>query len=139
MAMHVEFVVLGPPISNPQSKPQGRVNLAGWRAIIAGAATALWAKQPLTGPVKAIIINFYKGNKPSVDVDNMSKPILDEMQQIVYADDRQIIQAEISHVKIDAAVIIAGVSKVLVTALQEGAQFVYMRIEDPADPFLLPK
>jgi len=46
------------------------------------------------GTLKAIIINFYAGNKPSVDVDNMSKPILDELQQIVYNDDRQIIQAE---------------------------------------------
>ena len=139
MAMHVEFVVLGPPISNQQSTPNGKANLMAWRATIAGAAGPLWAKPLLTGNLKAIIINFYAGNKPSVDVDNMSKPILDEMEQIVYDDDRQIVQAEITHVKIGSAFSIVGVSKILLHAIQAGAQFVYVRLEDPADPFPLPK
>ena len=72
-------------------------------------------------------------------IQSMSKPILDELEQIVYDDDRQIIQAEIVHLKIGAAFTIAGVSKILVTALQAGLQFVYVRIEDPVDPFPLPK
>jgi hypothetical protein len=38
MAMHLEFVVFGPPISNQQSTQQGRANLVTWRATIAGAA-----------------------------------------------------------------------------------------------------
>ncbi len=138
MAMHLEFVVLGPPISNQQSTQNGKAKLIAWRAIIAGAAGPLWANPLLTGHLKAIIINFYAGNKPSVDVDNMSKPILDEMQQIVYDDDRQIIHAEISHLRIGAAFSIARVSKVVVTALQAGSPFVYVRIEDPIDPFPLP-
>src|SRR4051794_24656708 len=114
MAMHLEFVVLGPPISNQQSRPAGRANLATWRAVIAGAVTPLWTKPLLTGNLKAIIINFHAGNKPSVDVDNMSKPILDEMQEIVYKNDRQIRQAEINHVKIEGAYSVMGVSKILV-------------------------
>src|SRR5713226_1097276 len=91
-------------------------NLAAWRAIVAGAAVQKWLKPLLTGHLKAIIINFYAGNRPSVDVDNMSKPILDEMEKIVYDNDRQIIQAEITYLRIGAAFSIAGVSKVLVTA-----------------------
>jgi crossover junction endodeoxyribonuclease RusA len=139
MAMHLEFVVLGPPISNLQSTPSGKANLAAWRAIIAGAATSLWTNPLLTRHLEAIIINFYSGKTPSVDVDNMCKPILDEMQQIVYDDDRQIIQAEITHLEIGTPLSIPGISKVLVTALQAGLQFVYVRIEDPVDPFPLPK
>jgi len=75
----------------------------------------------------------------SVDVDNMSKPILDRMQTVVYKNDRQIRQAEISHVKIGTAFQITGVSKILVNAIQAGTQFLYVRIEDPVDPFPLPK
>jgi hypothetical protein len=138
MATHVEFVVLGPPISNQQSNPNGKANLTAWRATIAGAASPLWTNPILLGHLKGTIINFYAGNKPPVDVDNMSKPIFDEMQDIVYGDDRQIVQAEITHLRIGAAYAIAGVSKVLVTALQAGSQFVYVRIEDPVDPFPLP-
>ena len=88
--MHLEFVVLGPPISNQQNTPQGKANLTGWRATVAGEAQNRWASPMLTGSLKAIIINVHDGNRPSVDVDNMSKPILDVMQQVVYADDRQI-------------------------------------------------
>src|SRR3954447_8931285 len=102
MAVHLEFVVLGPPISNQQSTPQGKANLTGWRATVAGEAQNQWANPMLTGPLKAVIVNFFDGKKPSVDVDNMSKPILDVMQNIIYSDDRQIRQAQITHLEINA-------------------------------------
>jgi crossover junction endodeoxyribonuclease RusA len=139
MATHLEFVVLGPPISNQQSKPQGKLNLAAWRATIARAARSLWVSPLLMGDLKAVIINFYSGNKPTVDVDNMSKPILDELQKVVYDDDRQIVQAEIAHLRIGALYSIVGISRDLLNALHAGQQFVYVRIEDPVDPFPLPK
>jgi hypothetical protein len=69
----------------------------------------------------------------------MSKPILDVMQRIVYDDDRQIRQAEISHVRIHAPFVFVGASKIVVAAVQAGNQFVYVRIEDAVDPFPLPK
>jgi Holliday junction resolvase RusA-like endonuclease len=139
MAMHLEFVVAGPPISNQQSTQQGRANLASWKATIAGAATLAWPNAPLTIELKAIIINFYAGSEPSVDTDNMSKPILDVMQGIAYLDDRQIIQAELTHARLAGAYQIGGVRPIIVNELQAQAQFVYVRIEDPVNPFPLPK
>jgi Holliday junction resolvase RusA-like endonuclease len=139
MATHLEFVIPGPPISNQQSTPQGRANLLAWRATIAGAATLNWAHPPLTVELKAVIINFYAGNEPSVDVDNMSKPILDAMQTIVYDNDRQIVQSEITHTRIGAAYQVVGVRPIIVMALQAGNQFLYVRVEDPVSPFPLPK
>jgi crossover junction endodeoxyribonuclease RusA len=135
MAVHLEFVVLGPPVSNQSSGP----TLATWRSAIAAVATLSWPNPPRTGELKAIIINFYDGNTPSVDVDNMSKPILDVMQNIVYVDDRQIVQAEIAHLKIGAAFPIVGVRPIIVNSTQAGKPFVYVRIEEPVDPFPLPK
>ncbi len=139
MAVHLELVVLGPPVSNQQSTPNGRANLLAWRATVAGAATLQWPSPLLMVDLKAIIVNFYAGNKPSVDVDNLSKPFLGVMQNIVYDDDRQTVQAEIAHVKIGAAFSIVGVRPIIVTALQAGSPFVYVRIEDPVGPFPLPK
>jgi Holliday junction resolvase RusA-like endonuclease len=138
MAVHLEFIVLGPPISNQQSTPQGKLNLTAWRATVAGEAQNNWVAGMLTGHLKATIINFHSGNKPSVDVDNMSKPILDVLQNIVYGDDRQIRQAQITHLEIGAPFSIVGVSKMIVSALQAGTQFVYVRIEDPMNPYPLP-
>ena len=139
MTMHLEFVVLGPPISNQQSTPQGRRNLAVWRKAVATAAILQWPNPILQGDLKAILINFYSTNKPSVDLDNMSKPILDVLQGIVYDDDRQIRQAELTHAELGGVYKIAGVSPFIATALQADQEFVYIRIENPVIPFPLPK
>jgi hypothetical protein len=132
--MHLEFVV-GVPISNQVLGP----NLTAWRAAVAAAAQNKWRKAVLTGKLKGVLINFHLGDKPSLDVDNLAKPIFDVMEGIVYANDRQIRQAEITHVRIDAPFSFMGASKIIVTAVQAGNQFVYIRIEDPVDPFPLPK
>lgn len=137
--MHLEFVVLGPPISCRQSKPHRKLNLAAWKAKVRTEVESKWAAAPLTGKLKAIVINFHTGDEPPVDVDNLSKPILDAMNKLVYDDDRQVRQAEITHIRIDAPMVIAGASKILVNAIQAGQQFVYVRIEDAVDPFPLPK
>ena len=133
--MHLEFFVHGPPVSN---QSPGR-NLTNWRATVELEARSKWNHSRLRDQLKAVIINFHDGEKPSVDVDNMSKPILDVMESIVYENDRQIRQLEISHVRIDAPFVIVGVSPILVSAIQAGNPFVYVRIDDPVDPFLLPK
>jgi hypothetical protein len=133
--MHLEFVVPGPPVSNQCPGP----NLINWRATVETEAKKQWNKAILSGNLKAVLINFHVGNKPSVDIDNMSKPILDVMQRIVYDDDRQIRQAEISHVRINAPFVFVGASKIVVAAVQAGSQFEYVRIEDALDPFPLPK
>jgi hypothetical protein len=133
--MYLEFVVLGPPISNQSPG----ANLQAWKTAVETEVKAHWKKPVLTGKLKGIIINFHLEDDPSLDLDNMSKPIFDVMQKIVYDNDRQIRQAEITHVRIDAPFVFVGASKILVAAVQAGNEFVYVRIEDPLDPFPLPK
>jgi hypothetical protein len=55
--MRLEFVVLGPPVSNQSQGP----NLQNWRATVATEAQNRWNKAILTGNLKAIIINFHLG------------------------------------------------------------------------------
>jgi Holliday junction resolvase RusA-like endonuclease len=97
-----------------------------------------WPNEPLTSELKAVIINFYALNEPSVDIDNMSKPILDALQGIAYVNDRQIIQAEITHARLGGAYQIGGRRLIIVNALQAQAEFVYVSIEDSENPFSLP-
>jgi hypothetical protein len=130
LMVYLEFVVVGVPISNLSPGP----NLQNWRAAVAVEAKKVWKKAALTGKLKAVIINFHLDDKPSLDVDNMSKPILDVLEKIVYDNDRQIRQAEITHVRIDAPFVFVGASKLVVTAVQAGNPFVYVRIEDPVEP-----
>lgn len=132
--VHMEFVAPGVPVSNQSPG----TNLNGWKMAIQTAVRTQWTRTPLESELKAVIINFYSGDRPSVDVDNMSKPILDAIQGLVYLDDRQITQAEIAHVQIGSAFVIVGASPLIVTSVQAGNQFVYVRIEDPVIPFPLP-
>ncbi len=134
--MYLEFVVLGPPVSN---QSQG-ANLQSWKMTVKAQAALKWKNRPpLVGRLKAIIINFHSTSGPSLDLDNMSKPILDEMQNVVYEDDRQIRQLELTHEKIDAPFVIVGASPLLLEAVRAGNQFVYVRIDEPVDPLPLPK
>ena len=134
--MHVEFAVDGPPISN-QSKG---LALPAWRTKVDVAARLAWAgRSPLSTPVRVTIINFHAAMKPGVDVDNMSKPIHDVMNGVVYDDDRLITQAEIVHLWIELPLVFRGVSRVLVNAVQAGPEFVYVRVADPLNPYPLPR
>jgi Holliday junction resolvase RusA-like endonuclease len=114
--------------------------LAAWRARVAAEATTGWAaKSPLASPVRVTIINFHSAAKPGVDVDNVAKPIHDVMNGVVYSDDRQVGQAEITHSQITTPLVFAGVSKVLVNAVQAGTEFVYIRVSDVPSPYPLPR
>lgn len=137
--MHLEFVVLGPPISNQQSSSQGKVNLSTWRAAVRAEAKSRWTRPLLEEELKVVVINFYSDSRPSLDLDNMSKPILDAMEGVVYRNDRQVMQIELAHRRIDTPHSIPRVAKVLVDSLQADQPFVYVRIEDPVEPFPLPK
>src|SRR4051812_45268934 len=119
--MHLEYVVLGPPISNQSTNA---ANLKAWKAKVKAQAKKAWTSAPLTGKLKAIIIHFHPCVSAGLDVDNMSKPIHDVMNNLVYDDDRQITQAELTHLRIDSPQVVAGVSKILVDAVQAGKQFV---------------
>ena len=136
--LHLEFVVLGVPVSNQQGTPQGRANLTAWRAAVTAAARAAWNQATLSTSLKAVVINFYDTNRPSLDLDNMSKPILDSLEGTVYGNDRQITQAELIHTPIAAPFVFVGASSAIVSAVQAGNAFVYVRIEDPVLPFPLP-
>src|SRR5436190_5771604 len=96
--LHLEVVVLGPPVSNQSA----RANVLAWQAKVKAELVKVWSKPPLNEKLKSIIINFHDGEKPSVDVDNMAKPIHDVMNKLVYEDDRQVRSTEVSHLRIDS-------------------------------------
>ena len=137
--MHVEFVLPGPPISNQQSTARGKANLARWRAQVESAARVAWVRPPLASAVRVTLINFHLADKPPVDVDNMSKPVRDAMNGLVYVDDRQVRQAEIVHLRLTTPIVVPGTSRVLVDAVWAGIEFVYVRVAEPLDPYPLPR
>src|SRR4051812_30757674 len=129
---HLEFVVLGPPISH---QTRDKAALKNWQAKVKAEAAKKWSGAPLTGTLKFTLFNFHEGDKPPLDDDNMVKPIRDALNKFVYDDDRQIRMSETIQMCIDAPVMIRRASQILLDAFQRGDEFLYVRIED-ALPFI---
>ncbi|MBI1915513.1 MAG: RusA family crossover junction endodeoxyribonuclease [Planctomycetes bacterium] len=132
----LEFVVPGPPVSH---QTNDKKNLKAWQTTVHAEAAKGWTAPPVTGKLKFLLINFHEGDQPSLDDDNMVKPIRDALNKFVYQDDRQIRYSETIHLSIDAPVKIRGASKILLDAYCKGAEFLYIRIEDSPDVIQLPR
>lgn len=124
---HLEVTIAGTPVS-PQGK--NKTNLNAWVAKIKAEVAKVWTGPPLTGHLKFTVYNVHAGDKPALDDDNMVKPIRDALNKIVYLDDGQIRNSETKHICIDNPQIIRGASLVLLTAFSNGAEFVYIRVDD---------
>jgi Holliday junction resolvase RusA-like endonuclease len=134
---HIEFTVLGPPVSY---QTKDKANLNTWKAAIRDEAAKHWgAKPPLTGKLKCMIYNFHEGDSASLDDDNMVKPIRDAMNGLVYKDDSQIRFSETIHISIDAPIKVRRATTVLLVAYSKGDEFLYVRIDDAPDFIQLPQ
>jgi hypothetical protein len=133
--LRLEFVLPGPPVSH---QTHDKANLKAWQATVRAEAAKRWTAAPLTGKLKYLLINFHEGEKPSIDDDNMVKPIRDALNKLVYEDDRQIRYSETLHVPIDDPIKIRGASAILLAAYSKADEFLYVRIEDAPAVIQLP-
>lgn len=84
--MRFAMIVDRRPVS---SQNQSTESKRRYREALQTQARAIFHAQPLTGPLYARIVWFYK-RRADGDVDNIIKPILDALKGIVYKDDRTI-------------------------------------------------
>lgn len=130
LALLFDFCVEGPPIS---LQARNAASKARWRAKVLAAATAVWpsSKAPIDHAVMARITYFYEG--PSLDTDNMVKPILDALKGLVYGDDRQVSEAHARKRDINGSFRIRGLSPHLAMALSKGTEFLHIEIFEEPD------
>jgi len=123
-----EFTVEGQPVSQQTRR---RDRLPPWRATVRAAAEDLWptGSAPLAQKLCLTIAYFYEGTP--VDVDNIVKPILDSIKDLVYLDDTQITDLITRRRPLTGPVRIEADSPVLTAALERGQEFLYIRITDP--------
>jgi crossover junction endodeoxyribonuclease RusA len=115
-------------------------HLKQWQADVKAEAAKSWKrKAPLKGKLKFMLINFHEGDNPTLDDDNMVKPIRDALNQFVYEDDAQIRYSETLHVPIEDPMKLRGASKILLEAFNKSEEFLYVRIEDAPEIIQLPR
>lgn len=61
---------------------------------------AFYSQLPLEGELSSNIVYFYRDQKGTLDVDNLSKPFIDAFSGIIYHDDSQIKHRECSCVSL---------------------------------------
>jgi len=85
------------------------------------------------------IIHFHLGDKPSLDVDNLSKPIFDVLEGIVYENVREIRQVDITNVRIKLPFVFMIETMFIESTVHARNQHMFERHEDPVETSPRPK
>ena len=64
------------------------------------------------------------------DRDNMAKPVLDAMQEVVYENDKQIKHVHIEWCDIGGSYVVRYMSPIVAAALSVGKEFPWVRVSD---------
>ena len=82
------------------------------------------------------ITYFHEGN--SLDVDNIPKPILDALKDLVYSDDAQVTDLVCRKRNLNGDLRIENLSSVLAEGFNRGNEFLYVVVEDAPDQEVIP-
>jgi crossover junction endodeoxyribonuclease RusA len=120
-----EFCVQGPAVS---ARAKDRGLLRNWIGRVASAARAAWppASPPLEEDLTVSISEFSLSSRK--DRDNLAKPVLDAMEGIVYANDRQIKRLHVDWRAIDGRFVVRYMSPVVAASFSIGEEFLWVRV-----------
>ncbi|HXZ02184.1 MAG TPA: RusA family crossover junction endodeoxyribonuclease [Stellaceae bacterium] len=135
--MVFEFAVSGVP------RTAGALSVGKWQSSIRAAADAVWPYlQPAIETDISITIVYFHFGDTSIDVDNMSKPILDALKPTYIRDDRFVAQLVARRTRLAPGLILTSPGTVLLGAIdaakEKGTDFVYIKISDPPDHGQIP-
>lgn len=122
-----EFVRLGVPCS-VQTKNKSRVE--NYRRDVRRAAVARWPgnSPPVIVSVSVMLTHFYI--EDTMDVDNIIKPVLDQLKGLVYADDKQVVMVTCQKINVlSTEAVITNTSSVLASALRSRSDFLHVLVQ----------
>jgi hypothetical protein len=120
-----EFCVHGRPIS---ARARNRTLLADWRQRVSTAARAAWpTNQPPHEVAVELRITHY-ATRPIAGMDNLIKPIQDELQGVAYVNDRLVKDVSGNWRDIDAPFRVRYIARPLAAAFSDGRPFVHIRL-----------
>lgn len=100
----IEFFVEGEPVPKQSfrviEKRSGKTHgytdpkVTAWQNTIT-TISSLHIDAPLTGKV-AVVLRFYLSNNRVVDLDNLSKGVLDGLKGVAFKDDNQVVKLALS-------------------------------------------
>lgn len=129
MAIPFELTIYGVPVSQ---QTRYRERLREWRQEVNNAAKREWTEAPFdSGPLMVTITYVYDAVR--LDVDNIPKPILDGLEQVVFPDDRRITDMLCRRRDLKDNLQIQTFSPVLSEALARSTPFVHISVDHAPD------
>ena len=127
-----EFVIDGPPVSQQARR---RARLREWISKVKNEAESHWPEDelPVDDSVMVKITYFYEENvSPKIDVDNISKPILDALKGVVFADDSHVTdllcrKRRLEDIRVEIS------SDIFLQQLDQGNEFLFIVVQDAPD------
>ncbi len=127
----VSFIIEGIPKSW-RSKSCGT-----WMNQIRGVAAGEWGDQKLIShEVSVVLVYFYRDG--GLDVDNMTKPILDALTDSVVVDDSQVTQILARKTELVSGQRIVNASPDVAAAIELGKDFTYVCVAPAPDHGVMP-
>jgi crossover junction endodeoxyribonuclease RusA len=123
----LEFALDGPPVSY---QSHNRQRLLDWQDRVREAAREQWTQTPVAFPLQITIIYFYGDDPIRLDGDNMAKPILDALNNLVYVDDQWVTDIVIRRRDRRWTFDVTALTPTLLIALQQENDCVYIQIEE---------
>ena len=87
------------------------------------------AELPAIGRIMLTIMYFYE-SEPSMDIDNIPKPISDALKGLVYLDDEQVTDVLCRKRNLSSNFRIENPSSVLAEGFSRGSEFLYVVVEE---------
>ena len=130
MAFPFEFVIDGPPVSQQARR---RELVRQWRRTVRNAAENHWQPGELPFAENVMISITYFYDTIPMDIDNIPKPILDELKGLVYLDDKQVTDVLCRKRELRGVIRVENSSIILHEAFNRGAHFLYILVERAPD------
>lgn len=122
-----EFYRLGAPCT---VQTQNKSRMSNYRQEIRRGAVDRWPGDlsPITVPVSVTLSYFY--TQDLMDVDNIIKPVLDELKGLVYADDIQVVSVTSRKINVlSQEAVVAVTSSVLASAFRSKSDFLHIVVQ----------
>jgi crossover junction endodeoxyribonuclease RusA len=128
LTLPFDFVIRRRPVS---AQTGNRANLQRWiRFVRDEAALYVDAAAPLNDVSVSVSLVYLRREGPG-DIDNIVKPILDGLCGTVYADDSQVVYVSSSLMDLSKPVDITDLPTLLLAAVVDEDDAVYVRISEP--------
>lgn len=131
----IEFIVQGTPVSYQTKR---REALEEWKTRVVNACRAGLAQEmPFLSSNRLSVTLFYFQEEPGgLDLDNMAKPILDAMTNVLYHDDEQVDRLTIQRFSLDSDMEHLQGNRLLQSVISGVKPVLYIRVtEDLKETF----